>query len=343
MKAILEAARHDADHALVPLRVVETQRVRIRVGAVERPGLDPGERGFVHLRFDVAPLAIQAIELGGERQRSVLGLGEQATNADRHVGKPSRRIETRARNEREVRARRATRIAAGDREEREQAGPRAARADSCKSVADERPIDTVERGDVGDRAQRDEIEKGREIRLGAVREMPARAQHGAGCDQHIEHHTDARQMFRRKRASGLIRIDDHRGRGQRRGREMMIGDQHVDAARGRRRDAIVTRDAVVDGDEEARRHRGRLGDDLRREPVAVFESIRHEEADVRSHRAESAHADDARRRAIGIVVGDDHDPLACRDRVGKPCGGVFDAFHRRERRECREIAAQIGG
>jgi hypothetical protein len=117
----------------------------------------------VHLRFDIAPLAIQSIELGGERQRSVPGFGEQAANADRHVGKASRRIETRSRNERQVRARRATWIASGDHEEREQTRLCAARADSCESVVDECPIDAVERGDIGDRPQRDEIEKASEI------------------------------------------------------------------------------------------------------------------------------------------------------------------------------------
>ena len=38
-----------------------------RVLAVERACLESGERGFLHRRLDVAPFAIQAIELGRER------------------------------------------------------------------------------------------------------------------------------------------------------------------------------------------------------------------------------------------------------------------------------------
>ena len=119
-------------------------------------------------------------------------------------------------------------------------------------------------------------------------------------------------MLPGKRATTLIGIDDQRGRGKRGRRQVMIGDQHLDAERRRRSDAVVARDAVVDGHDEARRERGRLRDDLRREPVAVFESVRHEEIDDGAHRREPAHPDRAGGGAVGVVVGDDHDLLAVR-------------------------------
>ena len=65
--------------------------------------------------------------------------------------------------------------------------------------------------------------------------------------------------------------------------------------------------------------RARERDDLRRQPVAVLEAVRHEEIDVRAHRGEPAHADRARGGAVGVVVGDDHDALA---RVDRPRRGA---------------------
>ena len=54
------------------------------------------------------------------------------------------------------------------------------------------------------------------------------------------------------------------------------------------------------------------GDDFGRKPVAELEPVGHEELDVGAHRAQAAHADRARRRAVGVVIGDDQmrSPLA---------------------------------
>ena len=81
-------------------------------------------------------------------------------------------------------------------------------------------------------------------------------------------------------------------------------------ARGRGGDALVARDAVVDGDDQARRLRARELDDLGRQAVAVLEAVRHEVVDVRAHRAQAAHADRAGGRAVGVVVGDDDDAFS---------------------------------
>jgi hypothetical protein len=207
-------------------------------------------------------------------------------------------------------------------------------ADPSRPCATSRPVDPVEGHDVGDRAERDEIEQCREIRRRAIGEVAALAQRRARGEQHVEHDPDAGEVLARKGASGLIRIDDQRGGRQRErcGGQVVIGHEHLDAGRGRRRDAVVARDAVVDGHDEARRHPGRFGDDLRRQTVAVFEAVGYEESDDRAHACKSAHRHGARRGAVGIVIGDDHDFLAARYRVGKPRRRRVDALHRRETR-----------
>jgi hypothetical protein len=80
---VLEARRDDPHDALVPFRAEQAQRERARrVGA----GGDVGESLLLHRRLDVAPLAVQLVELDRKRQRGDLAVREQATDADGHVG-----------------------------------------------------------------------------------------------------------------------------------------------------------------------------------------------------------------------------------------------------------------
>jgi hypothetical protein len=141
-------------------------------------------------------------------------------------------IEPRAGDEAEVVARGPPRIAAGDDEERIDAGLRAAGTNARETLRDERAVETIEAHDVGDRAQRDEIEQRAEIRLRAILERAALAEQRTRREQHVEHHADAGEVLARKRAPALVGIDDQRRRRKCRGRQVMIGDQHLDAERG---------------------------------------------------------------------------------------------------------------
>ena len=178
---------------------------------------------------------------------------------------------------------------------------------------------------------------------GARGKGAALAQQRARRQQHVEHHADAGEMLAGEFAARLVGIDDQRRVRQRRRGQVVVGDQHLDAERCRRGDAVVARDAVVDGDDEARRACRRLRDDFRREAVAVFEPVGDDEIDDGAERPEAAHAHGARGRAVGVVVRDDEDPFAARDRVGEARRGGVDAFHRREGRQPREIRVELVG
>ena len=82
-------------------------------------------------------------------------------------------------------------------------------------------------------------------------------------------------------------------------------------------------------------------DDFRRQPVAVLEAVGDDELDVGAHRAQAAHADRARRRPIGVVVGDDDDPLAPIDGGDEPMRRGVGAFQRRRMRQPVETGIEI--
>ncbi len=144
----------------------------------------------------------------------------------------------------------------------------------------------------------------------AVGECAARAQLRPCGQQHVEHDADAGEMLARKRASGLIRIDDQRGCRKSGGRQMVVGDQHLDAERGCRSDAVVAGDAVVDGHDQPWRLRRRP---RRRSPASVHSRTRTGSARENRRWRPSRRARAPSRAgggAVGVVVGDDHDLLA---------------------------------
>ena len=234
MVAVLETRRDDADDALMPVGMEKTQRVRVS-GTVGGARLDLRQRFLVHRRLDVAPLAVQAVELRRERQCGDRGVGKQAADADSHVRQTTCGVESRSGDEAEVVGGGAGCIATRGGKQRGDPGLAPPGTDARQSLRNERAIDAVESHDVGNRPQRDQVEQRREIGFRPTRESAAFAQQRARGDQHVEHDADTREVLGRKGAAWLIGIDDERGRGKRRCGQMMIGDQHVDAVRGSQR------------------------------------------------------------------------------------------------------------
>jgi hypothetical protein len=124
VKPLLQPPRDDADHALMPARIVE--RERRALAGIDR--LQFGERLLLHARLDFATLAVHRIELLREFPRAADIVGRQTLDAERHVRQPSRRVQTRAEREAEIEARRRARIAAGGAEQSRDARLHAARA-----------------------------------------------------------------------------------------------------------------------------------------------------------------------------------------------------------------------
>ena len=122
-----------------------------------------------------------------------------------------------------------SRIFAGDLKQRGDARAQPALTNPLQPLPDQDAVVAIEPDDVSDGAERDQIEQMIEARLGCNVEGVARAQFGAQCEQHIEHHADARQMLARESAAGLVRIDDAGGSRQHGAGQVMVGDQHRDA------------------------------------------------------------------------------------------------------------------
>ena len=302
-----------------------------------RSARDRRQRRALHLRFDFAALDIELVEPRGQRQRFGIRVAEQATNTDRHVIETSGGVQARTDGKAEIRGREAGHIAPGDGQQRANARHRAAGANPPNALRHQHAVVGVERHQVGHRAERDQVEEIRHRRHG---HRAARIELAPHRGHHVERHPHAGQRARGETAARHIGIDDDVGGGQLGTGQMMVGDQHLDAARARRGDARDARDAIVDRDDQRRRAQRREPDDLGREPVAELEAVRHEEIDVgESPGAQAAHDQRRAGGAVGVEIADHEDaPLTMlEDQLHRR----FDAVQRAHRHQAIERERQL--
>ena len=112
----------------------------------------------------------------------------------------------------------------------------------------------VKRHHVGDRTQRNEVQPLREIGDSYVPafEPAARFKPGTQGHQHVKHHADTGERFAGKNIPRLIRIDNGIGSRQFLTRQVVIGDQHIDAKLARGSNAIDTGNTIINGNQQVR-------------------------------------------------------------------------------------------
>ena len=164
MKAVLDAPGHDADDTLMPGGIEQAQSATV----VEMPPLDRGHRFVVHVGLDRAPFPVEAVEVGGDGARALRVIGDEAFDAERHVGQPACRVEPRRHGETQVARGGAERVAPRDLEHRSDAGLHAPGADAVQALLHEDAVVVVQRDYVRDGAERHEGQQLSEVWLAAL-------------------------------------------------------------------------------------------------------------------------------------------------------------------------------
>ena len=263
---------------------------------------------LVHLRdrladdapLDGLPLLVELLERFGEPAGFVSSSVRSSSSASR--GCPSRPAALRRGASRNptVPASRPAGIDSGRAHERTQ--PRLRRSRERAEAGDREGAVLVDkRDDVGDRRERHEIE----VPLGDLRidaeERLAELVHDAGSAE------------LRERIVGRPRRDD-RTIGKRLGGTVMVGDDHVEAARGGFGDLTGGRDAAVDGQDEPAAFVGEPRERVAADAVALVEAAREMPVDVGAELAQQKDGERGRRDPVDVVVAVDADALACGDR-----------------------------
>ena len=181
---------------------------------------------------------------------------------------------------------------------------------TCKTLDDEGAIQADERHDVGDRRQRDEIERGEEIGRLAVVPETGLPQGAIERDQGHRDHAGGAEIAEAGEIVLPVGIDDgQRGR-QRFRRLMMVEHDDVEPEPPRLGERLMADRAAVDRHQQARALGGEAGDRLDIGAVAFGDAI----GDVNKRLAAASVEEfgDQRRAAgaVDVVIAEDRDPFA---------------------------------
>jgi len=119
----------------------------------------------LHVALDLAPLAVQCVELLRQCQPTLEAVGGEAFDADRHVGQPSGRVDARTDRKAEVCRARRPRVAPGDLEQCRDARMQPAAVDALQPLGDQHAVVVIEAHDVGDSAECNQVQQCIEPRL----------------------------------------------------------------------------------------------------------------------------------------------------------------------------------
>ena len=327
VQLVLDARGHDAHHAFVKIRVEHTNGGRWLVALVKQ-GLGHLHGHLAHVALDHAALAVDRVQLFGQFVGAACVVGQQAFDAQGHVGQAARCIDARAQCKAKVKRRGLGGFAAGGPHQRRHARGQGACAHPAQALGHQSAVVGVELDHIGHGAQSDQRQQCVQPRLVTRVKHAALAQLGPQGQQHIKHHAHTGDGFAGEAAAGLVGVDDGFGCGQFAARQMVVGHQHLQAQRLRSLNARHAGDAVVHGDQHIRALLVHALGNGRRQAVAVHHPVGHQITHVlRPQHAQTAHAHGAGGRPIAVVIGHDAQALVLRHGVGQQFGGFLRAQH----------------
>ena len=152
MHTLAHTRRHETHNALVPVGLVQTHARRQTCRILD--GGNGRKRRILHIGLDLAPRPIDGVEFQRQSRGLISVISEQTANADRHVLKPTRGVETRPHGESEIARNAIAMTAARHIDERADAGHRRARSNALQPRMHEDPIVVIQWHDICHGAER---------------------------------------------------------------------------------------------------------------------------------------------------------------------------------------------
>ena len=193
-----------------------------------------------------------------------------------------------------------------------------AAAQRQKSLGDEGAVETLERHDVGDGAERDDVEPAEQVRLGPrLRPKSAGAQHAVHRDDGEKHDADGGEMAEPRQIVEPVGIDHNRIRQTLVGL-VVIEHDHVHAKPARLGQRLDAGGAAIDGNQQRRAAAGERADRLDVGTVAFENPVGDMHDRLAAADPHEARQQRRRGRAIDVIVAEDRDLLAAQHRVRQP-------------------------
>ena len=198
---------------------------------------------------------------------------------------------------------------------------------TLQALRDERAVEALQPRDVGDGAERDEVEQVDDLRLGAaLRRTPRAAKLAQQRDAEQERHADRREMAVRSAVLALVEPVgiDQRMRDRKQARALVVVDDD-DVEPGRRALRSSASNACApQSTQTATLGAARLQFDQRfaRRAVALHQPVGDIDDGLGAEPPQQQHQQRRAGRAVDVIVAEDRDRLAALDRVGEPLGAL---------------------
>ncbi len=166
-------------------------------------------------------------------------------------------------------------------------------------MPDQGSVLSLQRDEIGDRGQGDEVELALELRAEQCRRQLVGDRGRAQLAERIAADDGVQDRAVGKLGAWLV----------------VVGDDHVDALLSRHRDLSRRGDPAVDGDQELRAAVAQAVDRRGGEAIAIVLAARDQPVAVGAELAQRPNRDRRRADTVDVVVAVDGDPLAARDRV----------------------------
>ena len=142
------------------------------------------DRLLLHTAFDHATLFVELVEARGECRGFGGRISDQATDADRHVIEAPGGIQPWSGGETEVSGDQPGERTTPDLEQRTQTRGAATGTDALQALRDQHPVVMVERYDIGDGAERHQVQPGRGRWQGWITQRTVQRGHHVERDAH---------------------------------------------------------------------------------------------------------------------------------------------------------------
>lgn len=274
--------------------------------------------------------------------RAALRVGQQAADADSHVFQTPGRVQARAGRKAEIGRLDMGQIAPGHLQQGAHAVAAASGAHTRQALVDQTPVVLVQRHQVGNRAQRDQVQPLVQARFRTPLEPAQLAQTAAQGQGGVEHHANASQRRRTESLAGQVGIDDGFGGRQFRPRQVMISDHHLHPAPPGSGYPGNRTDPLVNGHQHRRAGRFDFFDQGRTETVAVAEAIGYQPAHLaRAQAGQGAHRQRRTGGAISIKVTDHQDGFTAHDGFGEDIGGLIQTAQARRQQALERVVRRL--
>ena len=307
MPCVLDARGHDAHYALVkPLVKYANGGRRHGVGIEQLAG--QGQGMFAHAAFGVAPLAVDGVELLCERCGMGRVVAEQEFDAEPHIGQPSGGVDARPQGKAQIERGSGLYRTPGHGKQGGHACRLLAAPDALQALRHQAPVVGVEPHHIGHGAQGHQRQQGVQPGLFLGRKSASAAQFAAQCQQHVKHHAYAGQVLACERAVGQIGIDQRVGSRQCIPRQMVVGDDDLQAQRLCVAHAFHTGNTVVHREKQLCAQGVHAVGNGGGQAIAIAYAVGHQIAGLLcTEQAQAAQRNGAGRGTVAVVIGNHAD------------------------------------